>query len=705
MQRFLFLFVSVFSTLIPSFAIEMDSADIQRQLVDMKPGATLTLPAGVIRGSLTVPAGVSLRGAGYQSTIIDAVGEPEGILVAPLQRKPITTGTTISDLTIRDAQSADLAITSADKVNVRRVLLTGSILGVRLTDARDCRLENVVSARNRYGIVITGGQRNIVVNCTMADNASLGLSIASGIGHIAFNNLIANSATAVLLGDKLEKISLDHNLYYALYIGKMSGQVSRSTLSDWQYLTGSDKRSVKFPIIFADAKSDNYRPINALDWSQERCVAEDWGVSTLAGVMSPTTDISGQKRDAAPDLGAWETNCLPTRLADGNIKVNDGNGLTSAGIFTAQGRLVGYLFHNLPLVKGSYNFWAPLRDFEGSTIPAGKYEIRLLEQQTRWEYLGGVGDNGEVSPANRTAPVWPDWIAFDSWGTLFVGHGWSEDHTNLRAYYADTGELRWTLPGSSDLFGLTMGGDNALYLLVRQNQKQTRLTRLHPSTGKVIPFGLPVRPVFSRDDKQSGTMMAKAGEGQRIIDLFGMLAATRTKLFLLTADGTLYWSDLREPNFVKADFALAGLKTIAGDRCTDLLWVVTKEMHLQSYNMAGKLLSDVVVLPDITALAANNGRVAAACSTTGKVIIFDANNQGVLKEMHSIGRGDGFYGAIANDRFAFQDAGYFRKATLGLDDRGGIAITDYNRAIRFDEKGQHLWHTFGIFGGSLVSIC
>ena len=51
-----------------------------------------------------------------------------------------------------------------------------------------------------------------------------------------------------------------------------------------------------------------------------------------------------------------KTNCLPTRLADGNIKVNDGNGLTSAGIFTAQGRLVGYLFHNLPLVERQLQF-------------------------------------------------------------------------------------------------------------------------------------------------------------------------------------------------------------------------------------------------------------------------------------------------------------------------------------------------------------
>ena len=704
MYRNISLLVLLIATVIQTNAVELPASEVQRKLSSAKIGETIVLPAGVITGALIVPAGVSLRGAGYRATIIDASGESEGITVAPIRRNAPSTLTTISNLAIRNAQSANLAITSVDQVLVQRVLLSGSIIGARLNDALVCRLENIVSARNRYGIVVTGGQRNVVVNCTMTDNASLGLSLSSGSEHIAFNNLITNSATAVLLGEQAKKIILDHNLYYGLYIGKVSGQLSRSTLSDWQYLTDLDKHSVQFPIAFVDAPSDNYRPTNTLDWAQDRCVAGDWGAVTLKGVTAPATDIDNNPRIGAPDLGAWETACTALRQSDGTFTVSRGDGLTSAGLFTSQGRLIGYLFHNLPLSKGTHRFWAPLRDFEGKEISAGKYEIRLAEQRLRWEYLGGIGDNGEEWPAGRTAPVWPHSVAFDAWGTLIVGHGWSEDHTNLRAYYADTGELCWTLPGASDLYGLAIGGDNALYLLVKQNDVQTRLTRLHPSTGKVIPFGTPVRPVFTRGATHPSGAMAKAGEGQRIIDLFGTLAATRTKLYLLSQDGTLYWTDLRDPNFIKADFAPDGLTTIAGDRHTDLLWATTHDAHLLAFTNDGQRVTDTTVQPDVQALAANNGFVGAACGTTGKVNIYDANTPASLTLLRSVGRGDGPYGAIEPDRFYFQHPGSWRQPTLALDDLGGFAITDYNRALRFHEDGKYAWHTFGIFGGSLVSF-
>jgi len=687
----------------PTLAAELSAVDIQRQLSGAKPGATVTVPAGVLHGALTVPAGVSLRGAGYRATIIDAGGQAEGITVAPTQRNAPAAATTISDLAVRDAQGTDLAINSVDRVVVQRVLLTGSIIGARMSDARDCRLANVVAARNRYGVVVTGGQRDAVINCTLADNASLGLSLSSGTGHLAFNNLIANSATAVLLGDKVIQATLDYNLYYGLYLGKLSGQVSRSTLSDWQYLTGQDAHSVKFAVTFADANGDNYRPTNALSWAQDRCVAGNWGTATLGGLAAPARDIDDTVHTGAPDLGAWETACTPPRPADGAFNIAHGDGLSSAGLFTPQGRLVGYLFHNLPLARGAYRLWAPLRDFTGAAIPAGKYEIRLVEQHLRWEYLGGVGDTGEEWPADRTAPVWPHCVAFDPWGMLIVGHGWSEDHTNLRAYYGDTGELRWTLPGSSDLAGLTIGGDNALYLLVQQNATQYRLSRLHPSTGKVIPFGAPVRPVFTRGANRQSSAMAKAGEGQVLLDFTGMLAATRTQLFILTEDGTLYQADLRDPHFSKAAFAPAGLTCIAGDRHTGLLWAATKDGHLLSFSPEGQPVTDAAVQPDVLALAANNGRVAAACGATGKVNIYDANTPGTLTRLRAVGRGDGPYGAIVNDRFYFQTPGYWCKPTLALDERGGFAITDYNRALRFDEDGMCVWHTFGIFGGSLVT--
>ena len=90
MQRFLFLFVSVFSTLIPSFRHrKWIPADIQRQLVDMKPRCHANFTCRCYSRIVNRTGwGESAWGRGINRPLSDAVGEPEGILVAPLQRKP-----------------------------------------------------------------------------------------------------------------------------------------------------------------------------------------------------------------------------------------------------------------------------------------------------------------------------------------------------------------------------------------------------------------------------------------------------------------------------------------------------------------------------------------------------------------------------------------------------------------------------------------
>ena len=72
---------------------------------------------------------------------------------------------------------------------------------MNFVDVTGGRIENVISDENRYGIVVSGGRDNAVVNCTVARNSSLGLSFPSGDGTLAFNNCIADCATGVFLGE------------------------------------------------------------------------------------------------------------------------------------------------------------------------------------------------------------------------------------------------------------------------------------------------------------------------------------------------------------------------------------------------------------------------------------------------------------------------------------------------------------------------
>ena len=77
-----------------------------------KPGQTITLPAGEFTGGVTLPAGVSLKGAGVGKTIIEGGLNVKG-----------GSGAQISDLTLK---GMGLAVSDAESVTVARVRATAT---------------------------------------------------------------------------------------------------------------------------------------------------------------------------------------------------------------------------------------------------------------------------------------------------------------------------------------------------------------------------------------------------------------------------------------------------------------------------------------------------------------------------------------------------------------------------------------------------
>src|SRR5262249_18692915 len=154
---------------------------------------------------------------------------------------------------------------------------------------------------NRYGIVVSGGRDNIIVNCTLAQNSSLGLSVPTGEGTLAFNNCIANSASGVYLGESARGVRLDHNLYFTHFVGRMAGQLGRRSLGDWQSLSGQDRHSVQLPITFRDLHRGDYHPSGTLAWSPDRTATADWGIPDIGGVAAPEADLEGHPRTGRYD--------------------------------------------------------------------------------------------------------------------------------------------------------------------------------------------------------------------------------------------------------------------------------------------------------------------------------------------------------------------------------------------------------------------
>ena len=645
-------------------------------VANARPGDVIVLPAGTFEAGITLPPGVGLRGAGANRTILDARKTDVGIRVEGGR------GAEIADLTVTGATRTDLLVHGAEETSVRRVRTTASLNGVNFADVARGRIENVVSDNNRYGIVVSGGRDNVVVNCTLARNASLGLSLPSGEGTVAFNNCLAECATGVLIGASARGARLDHNLYYSLFIGKLAGQVGRKSIGPWRSLSGQDVHSLEHPIAFRDPKSGDFRASNHLEWALDRAATSDWGTAELAGIKAPETDIEGSARLGRYDIGAYEVALMPARPPDGRLLVRDDEGTKSAGLFAPGGTEVSYLFHNLPLARGSHPFWFPARDFQGRTIPSGTYELKSVESALEWEYIHWVGDSGEAFPLSRSASVKPFLVAFDDDGRLVLGQGWSEDATNLRGFEVSTGRWLWAVGGASDLSGLEF--HDGAFIMLKPSGDQASLTRVDPESGKIRPF----------PGSRSGTVPIEGGaklSGLAILD--GRLHAADTAANAL-------WSGPIERPALSPGVKVAAPSSLSADASTHRLWVISQERRVKAIDPAGTIVADLAPVEAPAALAARGGRLAIASRKSGKVHIYEARDPKRLVPIATVGTGDGPYGPYQPDRFHFQSApgepGSY--VNLALGPKGELAVVEENRLLVFGPDGKPLWSTFGEFG-------
>ncbi len=433
--------------------------------------------------------------------------------------------------------------------------------------------------------------------------------------------------------------------------------------------------------------AENCSLTSVMPWALDRTVTADWGVPELAGVKAPAMDMLGQKRTGQYDIGAVETVTKPPRAADGQFTVASDTGIKSAGVFKKAGMLVAYLFHNLPLAKGRYSFWLPVRDFVGQPIPAGDHEVRVAESDFQWKDINYVADNGAEWADSAGASFNPHFVAFAPNGVLLMAQGPSEDHTDLRGYDSATGKLRWHMSGCSGAHGVAAGKDGMVYSM-RGYGQGSRLTRLDSETGKVIPWP---------DSKVGHTYPATGGKIRSITVLGNRIyaadAAANKLVVLSTVNGQVEKSlDVPTPRYV------------AADEKTKVLWVVSGS-KLVALDGDGKPVAESSAVPEPLALTTCNGQLVVASAATGKVHFFDANDPKNLKPGRVFGRGDGPFGGFALDRFWFQKSPVRTKvdhleAGLALDTAGRFVVMDENRVMVFDAAGKNLWYTIGVFGNS-----
>lgn len=661
------------------------SVDLNRLLKAAKPGDVVSLPAGTFRSAIVLPEGVSLRGAGYGRTIIDAGAAATAITIRGGK------GAGIEDLTAITKGMAAVSIENAAEVSIRRIVVRGGAVGIRLESVERGRIENTIVDGSMSGILLNRSQFAAVVNCTLVGNAAVGVGISDTRCAAVFNNLILDAATGIVIGgENGQHLAVDHNLYVASFVGKINNELARPMLGPWRDVSrGLDAHSVQLPVQLAEIARGDYRPVSRLDWAPWQSTASDWGTREFLANVAPEKDIDGRPRIGAVDVGAYEVPPLQA-VPDGAFTVAADEGTKSAGLFAPDGRLIRYLFHDLPLKKGTYGYVLPARTQLGDAVPAGDAELRLVEGNLRWIYRGIVANNGLAGSARATDEQHTQHVCFSPDGSLLLGVGWNERGENVRCFDYRTRQVKWVFPGQSDMHGLCVGGDGVIHCLRASGKGQYSLVKLDPRNGEPLawPDGQFVLTLNLDDARLEG------------------MAELDGKLYVADPAGNrVFVVPLASPSFDKS-LAVPSPARPAADRSRRLLWLASNAAKLIAIDPSGKTIAESGIVNKPLGVALRGNRMAVASGGTGKVHFLDCSEPARLKPAGELGRGDGPFGPILPDRFYFQDHPYGngRSVVLDLDEKGGLAVRDYfTRVLVFDAAGKAMHESFAQFGNYPVT--
>jgi hypothetical protein len=663
----------------PVHAASADQAAVAAQLAGAKKGAVITLAARTYDvGDLVVPDGVTLRGAGYDQTILNAAGHANGVVIQGRR------GARVTDLAVRNARESGVLVSQSTEITLARLSVIGNLTGLLLDRVSKGRIENLVVAKNRTGASLAGNADTVLANCSFVDNTAIALTVSGAARVAIFNNLFVNSPTGVYLTAANTALALDHNLYIASFLGKLEGEVTRTTLAGWQRLSGHDTHSLSQAVEFADPARDDYRPVSRLPWAPALATTSDWGTPTLLGLAAPATDITGAKRAGTADLGAYETTFPAERAPDGYFTIASADGVKSAGLYTPDGVNVAILFQNKPLRTGKHAFWLPSRDYQNRPIPAGAYEVRVVESQLTNPYLGLAGNFGRTSKGLDNCAYPEEMFAFDATDRLYIAQNAFENGMGVRAFDAAYTTPRWMMPGGGGTVGVATDATWIYYLQRASGKYNLRKINL-----------------------ESGVMEAIApGAGNRIFTApFSETVAGMTLL-----DGTLYVADAgkgkifhtpaTDPTFAAA-FDLPDARSVTADAKTHLLWAISTGDTLIALDPAtGAVKAKSTPVDGATVISANNGRLAVLSPKTGKIHLFDCSDPANLRPLRTLGTGDGPFGPQRPDRFWFQTAARSGRVKMhvALNSLGEVAVVDGPRISFWAADGTVKKQGLGIWG-------
>jgi parallel beta-helix repeat protein len=295
---------------------------------------------------------------------------------------------------------------------------------------------NHASGISLYHIDGTDGSTNdLVVNNTieMASDGRWAININSAsTGTTLFNNVLFDdngyNGSVDISSDSLAGFVSDHNIVAAQF----AVDDNTMSLSQWQSQTGQDTDSVQSTpsAVFVNPAAGNYDLVSG--------AATSVGVSSLNNQSAPTTDVYGNLRSGASDVGATEraVHTIPDAV---NPALNDlvvgGSGANDVISLTLSGGMVsvdvnGTVTGNIPA--------SSLAEINVHCGPGGD-TVTVAPSVTVGVFIHGGGGNDSLTGASND--------------TLAGGGG------NDTLVAAGSGDFLYGRGGNDELIGQAAGAD------------------------------------------------------------------------------------------------------------------------------------------------------------------------------------------------------------------------------------------------------
>jgi len=182
------------------------AATLQERLLDAKPGDVIEIPAGTHhfeRGLSLRADGVTIRGAGMDSTILSFKGQKagaEGLLVNG-------DDFTIEDLTIEDSIGDGLKVSESDNIIIRRVKVqwTGGpstdngAYGIYPVLTRNVLVEQSASYGASDAGIYIGQSQGVIVRNNRAERNVAGIEIENTVDADVYDNVATGNTGGILV--------------------------------------------------------------------------------------------------------------------------------------------------------------------------------------------------------------------------------------------------------------------------------------------------------------------------------------------------------------------------------------------------------------------------------------------------------------------------------------------------------------------------